>query len=207
MGLARAVAALVTIATAVVLPNLARAQGPAPTQLESPSPPPSQSPSSSQLQLQPQSQPSPSPAPGQAPFASTPAAPIALAPRVEKVAETADGRPSLAPATSAAPGDVLLYTVTFTSTAAEPLDHVRITQAIPPGVVYVEGSAVAPGAIVLFSVDGGATFGLPAELTIASLNGPPRPAAATDYTHVRWLLAAPLEVATTGYARFRAEMR
>lgn len=134
-------------------------------------------------------------------------APLELAVQAEKLGVAADGSAALAPATSAGPGDTLLYTVTFTNATDGALDHVRITQAIPSGVVYVPGTAVAPGALVLFSVDGGVTFGLPAELEVTRDDGVERRAAASDYTHVRWLLAGPLEARATGFARFRAEMR
>lgn len=131
---------------------------------------------------------------------------LELSVQAEKLAET-DGRAVLEPAASAAPGDTLLYTVAFRNVTDGALDHVRITQAIPPGVVYIDGTAAAPGALVLFSVDGGTTFGLPDELTVTDEEGRPRRARAADYTHVRWLLAAPLEARATGFARFRGEIR
>jgi len=133
--------------------------------------------------------------------------PVALNVQAEKLGVAEDGSATLLPAESAASGDTLLYTVAFTNATDGALDRVRITQAIPPGVVYVAGTAVAPGALVLFSVDGGVAFGLPAELTVTGEDGTRRRAAASDYTHVRWLLTSPLEARATGFARFRAEMR
>lgn len=141
------------------------------------------------------------------PQPGSPPPPLVLAVLAEKLEAAADGAAVLVPATAASPGDTLLYTVSFTNATDGPLDRVRITQAIPPGVAYTAGTAVAPGALVLFSVDGGVTFGLPAELAVTDEGGARRAATAADYTHVRWLLTAPLEARATGYARFRAEIR
>jgi hypothetical protein len=60
---------------------------------------------------------------------------------------------------------------------------------------------------VLFSVDDGRTFGRPDELTFVAPDGGARGAAAADYTHVRWILRAPLDAGATGIARFRAVPR
>jgi hypothetical protein len=64
-----------------------------------------------------------------------------------------------------------------------------------------------PLTVVLFSVDGGETFGLPNELAVADGDEARRAAAVADYTHVRWVLTAPLAARATGFARFRAELR
>jgi hypothetical protein len=60
---------------------------------------------------------------------------------------------------------------------------------------------------VLFSVDGGRTFGQPNELTVPAADGSRRAAAAEDYTHIRWRLKTPLPAGATGFARFRAVAR
>jgi hypothetical protein len=60
---------------------------------------------------------------------------------------------------------------------------------------------------VLYSIDGGRSFGLPEELLVTSGDGAPRTADAGEYTHIRWLLAKPLAPGATGFARFRAVRR
>jgi hypothetical protein len=87
------------------------------------------------------------------------------------------------------------------------VDGVRITSAIPAGLRYVAGSATGPGGLVLLSVDGGRTFGTEQEL--AARGGGPESGGAQlkVYTHVRWVLAAPLEVNATGFVRLRAFSR
>ena len=103
--------------------------------------------------------------------------------------------------------DQLIVSVRFTNTSKSVLDTVRITSPIPADVKYVPGSASGPGSEVLFSVDHGRTFGRPAELTLPAPDGGTREADAADYTHVRWVLNAPLDAGATGVARFRAVPR
>lgn len=103
--------------------------------------------------------------------------------------------------------DELVVSVRFTNTSDSAVDAVRITTPIPADVKYVPASASGPGSEVLFSVDNGRTFGRPEELTLAASGGGTRVADAADYTHVRWVLRAPLDPGASGVARFRAVPR
>ena len=137
---------------------------------------------------------------------------IELATRVEKivavVATDPDApRTQLVSARGASPGDELVVTVTFTNVTTEAIDGVRITQPIPANMRYVENSAIGPGSEVLYSVDGGATYGQPNELRVVAADGARRAATPDDYTHIRWLLKAPLEAGARGFARLRAIVR
>jgi uncharacterized repeat protein (TIGR01451 family) len=137
---------------------------------------------------------------------------LELATRVEKIvaaagADKADARTRLVPAEDLSPGDELVITVTFLNTTQHALDGVRITQPIPPSMRYVEGSGVGPGSAVLYSVDGGATYGQPNELGVVTAEGVRRAATAADYTQVRWLLKAPLAAGARAFVRFRATVR
>jgi hypothetical protein len=69
---------------------------------------------------------------------------------------------------------------------------------------YVADSAVAPGAEVSYSVDGGRTFDAPENLTVHGPDGKERPAMAADYTHIRWVLKNRLKAGSMTLARFRA---
>ncbi len=101
----------------------------------------------------------------------------------------------------------LIVTVRFTNLGGDVVDSIRITSPVPADVQYVPNSASGPGSEVLFSVDDGRTFGRPDELTFVAPDGGARGAAAADYTHVRWILRAPLDAGATGIARFRAVPR
>jgi hypothetical protein len=116
----------------------------------------------------------------------------------------------LAPKTSgdAAPDAVeLVLSVEFTNTSEQVIDGVRITSPVPAHVRYVADSASGPGSKALFSVDGGQTFRQPDELTTLSADGVARAADAAEYTHVRFVLDAPLDAGAKGIARFRVELR
>ena len=130
---------------------------------------------------------------------------------VEKVREIAgpDGatRTELEPVETAVPGDEVVYTVTFTNIGEETAENVRITNPIPPQMRYVDGTAFGPGTDVLYSTDGGASYGVSGELMVRSDDGSERPAGAADYTHIRWVLNAPLDAGAKGFARFRAVLQ
>lgn len=134
---------------------------------------------------------------------------VRLDPVLEKIVESRgpDGavQYDLAPGVIGASGDVFVLTLRFTNTSGAVIDGVRITSAIPDGLRYLAGSATGPGGLVLFSVDGGNTFGTEQEITAhgsAADTGGER-----AYTHVRWVLEAPLEVGATGFVRLRAIAR
>jgi hypothetical protein len=109
--------------------------------------------------------------------------------------------------TVASHADQLIVSVRFTNTSDQIIDSIRITSPVPADVQYVPHSASGPGSEVLFSVDNGRTFGRPDELTLAALDGGVRDADPADYTHIRWVLLAPLDAGATGIARFRAVPR
>jgi uncharacterized repeat protein (TIGR01451 family) len=101
----------------------------------------------------------------------------------------------------------LVLSVEFTNTSQHVIDAVRITSPVPPDVRYVAGSATGPGSDVLFSVDQGQTFGQPDELKVVGADGVARAAEPADYTHVRFVLDAPLDAGALGLARFRVVPR
>ncbi len=109
--------------------------------------------------------------------------------------------------TVASHADQLIVSVRFTNTSDQIIDSIRITSPVPADVQYVPHSASGPGSEVLFSVDNGRSFGWPDELTLVALDGGVRDADPADYTHIRWVLRAPLDAGATGITRFRAVPR
>jgi hypothetical protein len=109
--------------------------------------------------------------------------------------------------TVASHADQLVVSVRFTNASEHILDSIRITSPVPADVQYVPHSASGPGSEALFSVDNGRSFGRPDELTLPAPAGGVRSADPADYTHVRWVLRAPLDAGATGIARFRAVPR
>ena len=129
--------------------------------------------------------------------------------QLERIGPIAAGD-GAAPADATEPSlqaDELIVSVRFTSSSAHVLDAIRITSPIPPDLSYVSDSASGPGADVLYSVDGGRSFGRPQELTMQAPDGSVRGAEPADYTHVRWVLRTSLDAGASGVARFRAVPR
>ncbi len=117
----------------------------------------------------------------------------------------------LAPGVVSVGGEQFVLTLRFTNTTGTTVDGVRITSAIPAGLRYVAGSATGPGGLVLFSVDGGRTFGTEQELCGArsSVRNPVAPSRRSTPTsggcsRRRWKLAPR---ASCVCARCRADRR
>ncbi|MEM9171267.1 MAG: hypothetical protein AAGA84_01045 [Pseudomonadota bacterium] len=111
----------------------------------------------------------------------------------------------LVPADKVVPGDVVIYTVTYTNVADQAVENIVITNPIADELEYVFDSAFAPGADISFSVDGGNAFASLDELTV-NRDGQPVPASASDLTHIRWTLDGQLDPGAQGFARFRARL-
>lgn len=124
-----------------------------------------------------------------------------------KVAEGGDAVLDVAAPTVTSQADELVLSVEFTNTSEQVIDAVRITSPVPADVRYVADSASGPGSAALFSVDQARTFARPEELKIVGADGVARAADAASYTHVRFVLDAPLDAGATGIARFRAVPR
>ncbi len=119
------------------------------------------------------------------------------------VNENGESENRLVAVESVIPGERVFYTITFTNVGDEPAENVVITNPIATELTYVEGSAFGPGMDVQFSVDGGATFAVAAELTVTE-NGETRAAVPEDFTHIRWVMQGELNTGSQGTARFAA---
>ena len=83
-------------------------------------------------------------------------------------------------------GDVLRYTIRFENTASQDVaaGSVVITNPLPEGTVYLEGSAMGQDTLITYSVDG-ETFAAPMELLVGE-GAQARAASAVDYQAIRW---------------------
>ncbi len=113
----------------------------------------------------------------------------------------------LEPASKVVPGDIVIYTVSFSNTGSEPAENVVITNPVPRHMEYVDGTAFGPGADISFSIDGGQSWGTPGELVVTAADGSERPALASDYTDIRWILRNELQPGAQGFARFRTRLQ
>lgn len=127
----------------------------------------------------------------------------------EQSVTLADGtvQTQLVEVTTVVPGDEVIYTIRFTNTGEESAAGVTITDPVPAEMRYIDGSAFSAGTDILFSANGGASWGKAGELTVSDNLGIERVATAADFTHIRWRMRHPLAAGKTGYARFRAALR
>jgi uncharacterized repeat protein (TIGR01451 family) len=113
----------------------------------------------------------------------------------------------LIPADRVVPGDRVLYTLEVRNAGATGVDSPSVTYAVPDHMKYVADSAVGPGAEVSYSVDGGHSFDNSGNLHVPGIDGRLRPAAAADYTHLRWRLKNTLKANSVAFVRFRAVVK
>ena len=119
---------------------------------------------------------------------------------------TAGGREvvKIVPADRVVPGDRVIYTLEVSNTGATEVAAPTITHPVPEHMLYVADTAVGPGAEVSYSVDGGRSFDRAENLKVQGPDGRMRPAAAADYTDIRWQLKNSLKANSTAFVRFRA---
>lgn len=121
------------------------------------------------------------------------------------VGENGKQRTQLVPAAKVVPGDVVVYTITYTNISDESAENVVVTNPISSDLTYVDESAFGPGSRIDFSVDGGTTYATAEELTVTE-DGITRAAQPADYTHIRWSMADDLAAGAQGIARFKARL-
>jgi hypothetical protein len=97
-----------------------------------------------------------------------------------------------------------LYTVRFRYRGTGPAQGLVLVVPLPADARYVPGSATGPGAVISFSVDGGASFDLPDALVARNAAGDERRATPAEYTHIRWELAGEFPPGLSGIVSFRA---
>ncbi len=111
------------------------------------------------------------------------------------------------PAGRVVPGDEVIYTIRAENIGDESVEDVVITDPVPEHMTYSEGTAVGTGASITFSVDGGSTYAVREKLEVTEADGTTRPAAASDYTHIRWMFTDALHPGSSRDVRFRAKLQ
>ena len=104
------------------------------------------------------------------------------------------------PADLVAPGDRVVYRLSYRNDGAAPAAGLVLVMPVPNGISLVAGSPEGPGTVA-YSLDGEAF----AALDTLSVPGPAgaRPATAADVRHVRWTLDAPLAPGASGEIAYR----
>lgn len=113
------------------------------------------------------------------------------------------------PAPSSKSGEVLIFTIRYHNEGNEKATRVQAKNEIPSGMTYVLNSATGSNSDVLFSADGGKTFGKAADLTIEkTVAGKKELVKATpsDYTTIEWVIGE-IGPGQSGELGYRAQMQ
>jgi len=133
--------------------------------------------------------------------------------KTEKLAVVTSGGKKVekaVPASKFQPGDIIVYTITYTNNAAEPVSNAVINDPIPAGTTYLPESARGEGADITFSIDNGKTFQKPTILLyeVSSGGKKERKVASPDqYTNVRWVLNGTIPPKGSGTVSFRVKVK
>jgi len=128
---------------------------------------------------------------------------------VERQMYDGDGKPELVreQAILLEPGEVAIYTNSFTNNTPEAASDLVINNPIPANTEYLAGSATESGYELTFSIDGGKTFAPAAQLTVADGKGGEVPIDPKEYTNIRWKLLTPLQPGESGMVEFRVRVK
>ena len=106
------------------------------------------------------------------------------------------------------PGDVVRYILTAANEGGEAAYNVEIVDPVPAGTEYVPGSAGGENTTITYSIDGGRTYVATPMIEVTNENGQveKKPAPAEMYTHVKWLIAGPIEANQQVMAAFEVRV-
>jgi uncharacterized repeat protein (TIGR01451 family) len=106
-----------------------------------------------------------------------------------------------------APGDTVLFTVTYVNNGDQPAADVAVINPVPQHMVYVNNSAEGKDAAIDFSVDNGKTYGQLVNLKSRNSAGKEKPASAADVTNIRWIVKKPVPTGTKGSVSYKAKVK
>jgi uncharacterized repeat protein (TIGR01451 family) len=124
---------------------------------------------------------------------------------VERQIKTTDGKVEVrrAPAASAVPGTVVIYTTVFRNTGNKPAGGVVIKNPVPANTTLVPASAWGENTEISYSADGGKTWAAADKVKVKTADGKERPAGISEITDVRWSLRGDLGAGKQGEVGFR----
>ena len=124
---------------------------------------------------------------------------------VERVQRDASGRATtvLEPPKAVAPGDRLLFVLSYRNQGSAPAQDFVVTNPVPDAVAFAGAEGVEPEV----SVDWGRSWGSLSSLTVTERGGRVRKAEPGDVTHVRWSIRQAIAAGETGKLMFRAVAR
>lgn len=112
-------------------------------------------------------------------------------------------------ADKSAPGETLVFTLSYRNTGDEKAVDVKLDNPLPNGTRYVADSATGANTQISYSVDGGRTFAKPDQLSLEKVSAGKKEkvrAQAADYTTIRWVISE-IQPGQGGQVSFRAQVQ
>lgn len=109
-----------------------------------------------------------------------------------------------------APGDVLVFTITYTNAGKSPLTDAVVVNPVPKGVAVNPQSAEGKDTEVTGSIDNSRSFhALPVMVKLKKPDGSleSKPAPPESYTHIRWGIKKPVQAGQSGQVSFKATVK
>lgn len=114
------------------------------------------------------------------------------------------------PVEKASPGDVVVYTITYSNAGKGPVLDAVIVNPVPQGVVYILDSAEGKDTEIKASIDNGRSWQKP-PVTVLMKNPDgtetAKPAGAELYTHLQWTVKKPVAPGQSGRISFKVKVK
>ncbi|MFA6921286.1 MAG: hypothetical protein WC216_05540 [Gallionella sp.] len=107
----------------------------------------------------------------------------------------------------AVPGSEVIFTNRFENVSNKTASDIVIDNPIPSNTEYKAGSAFGKDCAILFSADGGKTFGVAQSIKFKAADGREYNALPGQYTNIRWTYTGKLLPGKTGEVGFRAAIK
>ena len=113
-------------------------------------------------------------------------------------------------ADKAVPGDVVIYTITYTNTGNGTMVDAVIVNPVPKGFLVNPERAEGKDAEVTCSIDDSHSFHPPPVMVTVKKPGgslESKPAPLDRYTHLRWIIKKPVQPGESGRVSFKATVK
>jgi uncharacterized repeat protein (TIGR01451 family) len=114
------------------------------------------------------------------------------------------------PLDKASPGNIVVYTITYSNVGKGPILDAKIVDPVPAGVRYIADTAEGKDAEITFSIDNGRTWLKPPVMiefrkpdgSLEKKTAPP-----DMYTHIKWAIKRPVAPGQSGQVSFKVTVK
>jgi uncharacterized repeat protein (TIGR01451 family) len=113
------------------------------------------------------------------------------------------------PLDKANPGDVVVYTITYSNVGKGSVLEAMIVNPIPKGVRYIPDTAEGKDAEIMYSIDNGRTWQFSPVTQMKKPDGSleKKPASTDRYTHIKWMIKKPVASGQSGKVSFKVTVK